>query len=98
VPVLIVGGGAIGSLFGFLLARAGTSVLLAARPETAAAIQRDGLRVEGRAEGTARVEVGTVVPSGTPMDLVLLAVPDAALEQQLTLAARGGRPVTQRQD
>jgi 2-dehydropantoate 2-reductase len=92
VRVLIVGAGAIGSLFGFLLARAGTSVALVARPDAAAAIRSDGLRVEGRTEGTARVEVATEVPPGTPMDLVLLAVKDKDVRAAAIELGRSLRP------
>lgn len=72
--VLIVGAGAIGSLFGFLLVRAGRSVILVARPPADMALRNGGLRVEGRIEGTAPVEAVPEVPSEAPVDVVLLAV------------------------
>lgn len=46
-PVLVAGAGALGSVFGGLLARAGRSVTLLGRAEHLDAIRRDGLRVEG---------------------------------------------------
>lgn len=45
--VLIAGAGALGSVFGGLLGRAGWPVALLGRPEHMGAVQRDGLRVEG---------------------------------------------------
>ncbi len=46
-PVLVAGAGAVGSVFGGLLARAGWPVVLLGRPEHLRAIERDGLRIEG---------------------------------------------------
>src|SRR5690349_12214866 len=45
-PVAVVGAGALGCLFGGLLARAGAAVMLIGRPQHVAAIQRDGLRFD----------------------------------------------------
>jgi 2-dehydropantoate 2-reductase len=47
-PVCVVGAGALGCLFGGLLARAGAAVTLIGRPPHVAAIQRDGLRFDSR--------------------------------------------------
>jgi len=49
-PILIIGGGAIGSLVAAQLAQAGETVTLVGRPRSTAAIRRDGLRLseEGR--------------------------------------------------
>jgi 2-dehydropantoate 2-reductase len=48
-PVCVVGAGALGCLFGGLLARAGAAVTLIGRPQHVAAIRRDGLRFDSRA-------------------------------------------------
>jgi 2-dehydropantoate 2-reductase len=45
-PVAVVGAGALGCLFGGLLARAGAAVTLIGRPQHVAAIRRDGLRFD----------------------------------------------------
>jgi 2-dehydropantoate 2-reductase len=49
-PVAVVGAGALGCLFGGLLARAGAAVTLIGRPQHVAAIRRDGLRFDSRGE------------------------------------------------
>ena len=46
-PILVAGAGALGSVFGGLLARAGVPVVLLGRSEHLQAIARDGLRIEG---------------------------------------------------
>ena len=46
-PLVVAGAGALGSVFGGLLAHAGWPVVLLGRPEHMQAIARDGLRVEG---------------------------------------------------
>src|SRR5690242_4117711 len=47
-PVAVVGAGALGCLFGGMLARAGAAVTLIGRAHHVAAIRRDGLRFESR--------------------------------------------------
>jgi 2-dehydropantoate 2-reductase len=47
-PVAVVGAGALGCLFGGMLARAGTPVTLIGRPAHVAAIRQHGLRFESR--------------------------------------------------
>jgi len=49
-PVAVVGAGALGCLFGGMLARAGAQVTLIGRAGHVAAIRRDGLRFESRGE------------------------------------------------
>ncbi len=51
-PVAVVGAGALGCLFGGMLARAGVQVTLIGRATHVAAIQRDGLRFESRGQTT----------------------------------------------
>ncbi len=69
--VVVMGAGAIGSLFGGLLARAGHDVTLVGRPAHVAAIRRRGLRIGGLTRATARPRASTRAPEG---DLVLLTV------------------------
>jgi len=60
VRVLVYGAGAVGSLLGGCLARAGAEVTLLARPAHAAAVTRSGLRVTGPHGRTERLRVGAV--------------------------------------
>ncbi|MGH8302760.1 MAG: ketopantoate reductase family protein, partial [Steroidobacteraceae bacterium] len=55
----ILGAGAIGSILGAHLARAGHSVIIIARGDRAHAVQRDGLRIKGLADFSAQVPVIT---------------------------------------
>ena len=48
LKVAVMGAGAVGCYFGGMLARAGHQVVLVARPQHVAAIERDGLRMETR--------------------------------------------------
>jgi len=74
VRIVVIGAGAIGSLFGALLQRAGNDVTLIGRPEHVAAIRRDGLTIEGRTEGTFQVRASTALPPALSVDLCLLTV------------------------
>jgi 2-dehydropantoate 2-reductase len=69
-PVAVVGAGALGCLFGGLLARAGAAVTLIGRPTHVAAIRRDGLRFES---GGAQ----SIIPVAATEDIA--AVGDARL-------------------
>jgi 2-dehydropantoate 2-reductase len=71
--VCIAGAGTIGSLLAAHLGRANDVSVLVRRPEHAAALTRDGLRVSGRADFTARVTAATD-PADLPVpDLVVIA-------------------------
>ncbi len=74
--IAIVGPGAMGALFGGFLAQAGHEVwLLARRPETAAAIEEQGITVEGLAGFTAQPAAATHRPERIPaVDLALVLV------------------------
>lgn len=52
LPVAVVGAGALGCLFGGMLARAGAQVTLIGRAGHVAAVRRDGLRFESRGQMT----------------------------------------------
>ncbi len=58
--VLVYGAGAVGSLLGGCLARAGAEVTVLARPAHAKAVNRSGLRVTGPHGRTDRLRVGAV--------------------------------------
>ncbi|MFZ0699324.1 MAG: ketopantoate reductase family protein [Thermoplasmata archaeon] len=72
--IVVLGAGAIGSLLGAMLYRAGEDVILVGSTAHVAAIRAHGLRIEGRLEGTFAVAAETRVPAGTSADLVLLTV------------------------
>jgi 2-dehydropantoate 2-reductase len=74
VRIVVVGAGAIGSLFGALLQRAGNDVTLVGRPDHVVAIVRDGLKIEGRTEGTFRLRAVSELSPGLEVDLCLLTV------------------------
>ncbi len=72
--IVVYGAGAIGSLFGALLFRAGHDVVLVGRSDHVRAIRRDGLRVEGVTEGIFPVPAVERLEPGTAGDAVLLGV------------------------
>src|SRR5947208_16868472 len=69
--ILVLGAGAIGSLYAAKLA-ACHDVTVVARPDHVAAIEREGLRVIGREIFTSRVRAVTAAPPLAPRTLVLL--------------------------
>ena len=71
--IVVLGAGAVGSLIGALLARAGEDVTLIARPAHAAALRAGGLRVEGLA-GVSVLPVRAAERLEFQPALVLLAV------------------------
>lgn len=94
--VAVVGAGAVGCYYGFLLARAGHTVTLIGRPALVAAVRSDGLVLES-SEGTARVPVrATVDGDGVAgADLVLVCVKSGDTEAAgAMIAPHLGRPAT----
>ncbi|WP_419900477.1 ketopantoate reductase family protein [Roseomonas sp. USHLN139] len=73
--IAILGCGAMGSVYAGLFAAAGHEVLaFDAWPEHVAAMNRDGLRVEGASgDRVVRVSAATTTEGATPVDLVVLA-------------------------
>ena len=69
--VIVLGGGAIGSVYAAKLAGR-HAVTLIARQAHADAINRDGLRVTGREAATHRIRAGTAIESIAPNTLILL--------------------------
>ncbi|HYA10190.1 MAG TPA: 2-dehydropantoate 2-reductase [Thermoplasmata archaeon] len=86
--VLVLGAGAVGSLFGARLAAAGESVLLVGRPAHVAAIRAHGLRVEGVDPGTFRLPALTQVARDAAPDEVLVTVKAYDLVDALTGLAK----------
>jgi 2-dehydropantoate 2-reductase len=69
--IVVLGGGAIGSVYAAKLA-VGHPVTLIARQAHADAINRDGLRITGREPATHRIQAGTAVERIAPNTLILL--------------------------
>ncbi|MGA9840274.1 MAG: 2-dehydropantoate 2-reductase [Thermoplasmata archaeon] len=88
MKILVVGAGAVGSLFGARLAGAGHSVQLIARPAHVAAIRSHGLRVEGVAPGTFRPDALSEIEDATPPDVLLLTVKTFDLGSVASAVAR----------
>ncbi len=72
--LVVFGAGAVGSLFGAHLARAGHDVLLVGRKEHVKAIERDGLKVEGITNMTVRPRVAESLRPGERATMVILTV------------------------
>jgi 2-dehydropantoate 2-reductase len=88
VRFVVVGAGAIGSLFGALLQRAGNDVLLVGRPDHVAAINRDGLKLEGRTTGSVPIAAVSELPAGVSIDAALLTVKTYDLESAALVFGR----------
>jgi 2-dehydropantoate 2-reductase len=71
MEIIVLGAGAIGSLYGAKLADA-NDVTLIARPEHAAAINSRGLRIEGIESRTVRIRAATAIDKIGPNALILL--------------------------
>ena len=73
--ITVVGAGSVGSYFGAMLARAGHSVTLIARPDHVRAIEASGLKVHrSDSEFTQRIAASTELDPVRGADLVLLCV------------------------
>jgi 2-dehydropantoate 2-reductase len=92
VKILIVGAGAVGSLFGARFAAAGHSVTLVGRPEHVAAIRERGISVEGVGAGTYRLAAEVEPPASVIPDVVLVTVKTFDLVATLRSLPRPGRP------
>ncbi|MCI4350528.1 MAG: 2-dehydropantoate 2-reductase [Thermoplasmata archaeon] len=90
--VIVVGAGAVGSLFGARLSGAGHDVLLVARPAHAAAIRAHGLRLESQPPATYRVAVVERLPNHTEADAILLAVKSYSIATAAREIAEAIRP------
>lgn len=72
--IMVMGAGALGSLFGGLVANAGYDVTLVAREWHVAAIRKHGLRISGLTEITVDVKAVTSPEAAEPPDIVLFTV------------------------
>jgi 2-dehydropantoate 2-reductase len=88
--IAIVGAGAIGSVLGALLARAGEDTTLIGRQDHVTAIQKDGLSVDG-ALGEFTVQIAATERLDFRPDLVLLAVKS----QDVRTACQAIRPLAE---
>jgi 2-dehydropantoate 2-reductase len=91
VKVVVVGAGAVGSLFGARLFAAGHSVALVGRPDHVAAIREHGLRVRNGTEEVFRVPARTELSAGEGADAVLLTVKTFDLPSASAALARAFR-------
>ena len=90
--VVVLGAGAIGSLFGARLARAGEAVLLVGRPAHVEAIRARGITIEGVGPDQLSVEAATSLQPGSSADVVLLTVKSFDLRSAASLLARALPP------
>ena len=77
--IAVIGAGGIGAIYGAALAKAGAEVIFVARGPHLAAMQQNGLRIEGdRGETVIRPAEATddiaAIGASGPVDYVLLAV------------------------
>jgi 2-dehydropantoate 2-reductase len=90
--LVIFGAGAVGSLFGAHLARAGHDVLLVGRREHVKAVERDGLRIEGITNMTVRPRVAETLRPGERATMVILTVKSYDTEEACRQIARAMSP------
>ncbi len=86
--IVVLGAGAVGSLFGARLAGAGQSVRLIARPAHVAAVRARGLEVVGVRAGRFAVEAAEDLEGAGPVDAALLGVKTFDLEPAAGQLAR----------
>jgi 2-dehydropantoate 2-reductase len=93
--ILVAGAGAIGGYFGGRLAEAGRDVTFLVRPQRAAQLRRDGLRITSpHGDLTLAPQLVTAERIVAPYDLVLLTVKAFALDQVLADVAPAIGPGT----
>jgi 2-dehydropantoate 2-reductase len=94
VRLVVVGAGAIGSLFAARLASHGEHPLLVGRPPEVDAIRARGLEVVDGASARFPVDARTHLPPRTPADLVVLAVKSFDARQAAMEVAQAVAPPT----
>jgi 2-dehydropantoate 2-reductase len=94
--VAVLGAGGVGGFIAAALARSGADVVVIARPETAAALDRSGLHVTSRALGvqfSARTRVATEAEAGDSLDVLFVATKATGLPAALARVAATPRLV-----
>jgi 2-dehydropantoate 2-reductase len=94
--VAVLGAGGVGGFVAAALARSGADVVVLARAETAAALDRTGLDVTSRALGaqfSARPRVATEAQAGDPLDVLFVATKATGLPAALDRVAATPRLV-----
>ncbi|MFL5844774.1 MAG: ketopantoate reductase family protein [Solirubrobacteraceae bacterium] len=91
--VAVLGPGGVGGLVAAALARAGTPLTVVAREETAARLERDGLRVHSVRMGDFQVDVRAVARLTEPVDLLIVATKATGLAGALDRVAGAPRLV-----
>ena len=86
MQIIVLGAGAIGSLYGAKLA-AGNDVTLVGRPDHVHAIRENGLRIEGLESRVVRVGAATQIERILPVALILLTTKVPATASALALVA-----------
>jgi 2-dehydropantoate 2-reductase len=92
VKILVVGAGAVGSLFGARFTAAGHAVTLVGRPDHVATIRERGLTVEGVGAGVFRMDAETGAPRARDPDLVLVTVKSYDLDAAVRAVPGWGIP------
>ncbi len=92
VRLVVFGAGAVGSIFGAHLARAGHDVLLIGRRPQVMAVERDGLRIEGLTNMTVRPRVAESLRPGERATMVLLTVKSYDTQEAARAIARAMSP------
>lgn len=95
MKIIVLGAGAVGSLFGARLARAGHSVTLVGRAAHVAAVHAHGLLVRNEREEVVRLSAETELEPGTRADAALVTVKSfdlAAAMKELAAAIRAPIP------
>src|SRR3954463_14275393 len=80
---VIIGAGALGSIYAAYLTRAGHQVSLVARGERAALLARHGIVIEGKASFSARCNIVTRTETLRHADVVIVAIKTYDTEQAL---------------
>jgi 2-dehydropantoate 2-reductase len=81
LKIAVMGAGAVGCYYGGMLARAGHDVVLIARPQHVAAIERDGLRLQTQTfDEQVHLKASTDVASIAGADVVLFSVKSSDTE------------------
>ncbi len=93
MPIIVLGAGAIGSVYGAKLSTS-NDVTLLARSAHADAINRDGLRITGADEGTYRVRAATSLDALAPDTLIVLTTKVSDSEAAVRAIAHLIRPDT----